>query len=150
MSKLTTYLLSRLKKFKKDERSSFPYWFNHLLAFNILAIQFGAWKFKYLFHDFEKPWLKLVWPYKKVQQWHRKHANHHIQYEGPEENYDWEAMVIDWECSRFTKSEAQLNAVDTMELEAKGLEPGINRYQASWLVNHMYPVLEKFGLVENK
>lgn len=28
---------------------------------------------------------------------------------------DWLALVIDWECSRYTKPQAQLNARETME-----------------------------------
>ena len=68
------------KKFTKDKRSTFPYWFWHLLAYNYTAIKLHAWKFKYIFHDFEKPWLKLIWKdYDKVRRWHRKH-NFHLIY----------------------------------------------------------------------
>ena len=88
--------------FDKSQRGSFKYHFAHLFAFNMTALNLGVWKFKYLFHDFEKPWLMLIWKdYTRVQQYHRKHNNHHLEYKG---NYDFEAMVIDWECSRFTKS----------------------------------------------
>lgn len=100
--------------FTKEERSTFPYWFAHWCAFNMTALNLKAWKFKYLFHDIEKPWLKLFWPYEKVQKWHRTHNRHHIEYEG---NYDLEAMMIDWECSRYTKTAEPLNARDTLYLE---------------------------------
>lgn len=53
--------LNKLRRFGKDERSSFPYWFAHWKAFNMVALQLGHWKFKYLFHDIEKPWLMLLW-----------------------------------------------------------------------------------------
>lgn len=102
-----------MKLFKKEERSSFSYWFAHLLAFNMVAVLCGAWKFKYLFHDFEKPWLKLIWPYKKVQSWHRTHNNHHLEYPG---KIDWEAWAIDNECGRFTKENAPLTCRDHFEL----------------------------------
>ena len=46
------------KKFTKEQRSSFSYWFYHVLAFNLVAKELHCWKLKYLFHDFEKPWLK--------------------------------------------------------------------------------------------
>lgn len=52
----------------------------------------------------------LLWKdYNRVQKYHRSHNRHHLEYNGDKE-YDFEAMVIDWECSRFTKSAAQLNA----------------------------------------
>ena len=96
--------------FTKEERSTFPYWFAHWCAFNMTALNLKCWKFKYLFHDIEKPWLMLLWKdYNRVQKYHRSYNRHHLEYNGSKE-YDFEAMVIDWECSRFTKSAAQLNA----------------------------------------
>lgn len=101
------------KKFSKNQRSSFSYCFWHNLAFNYTAIKCKAWKFKYLFHDIEKPFLMFLWrDYKKVQQFHRSKNKHHIEYPHYAK-WDLEAMVIDWECSRLTKLEAPLNAVDT-------------------------------------
>ena len=95
--------------FSKEERSTFPYWFAHWCAFNMTALNLRAWKFKYLFHDIEKPWLRLFWDYEKVQRWHRYHNNHHLEYmyRG---TIDIEAMLIDWECSRFTKEASTLTA----------------------------------------
>lgn len=95
--------------FTKEERSTFPYWFAHWCAFNMTALNLRAWKFKYLFHDIEKPWLRLFWDYEKVQRWHRHHNNHHLEYllRG---TVDVEAMLIDWECSRFTKEASTLTA----------------------------------------
>lgn len=97
------------KKFKKEERSSFSYWFWHWLAFNDMAKEFCVWKFKYLFHDIEKPFLKLFLPYKRVQEIHRRNNRHHLEYRKPDKR-DWEAMVIDWECSRFTKLNCPRNS----------------------------------------
>ena len=96
-----------MKKFDKSQRSTFPYWFWHWLAFNITAKRLGVWKFKYIFHDMEKPWLKLIWDYKKVQTWHRTHNDHHLQYG---KKIDLVEMAIDWECSRMTKTSCPLNA----------------------------------------
>lgn len=107
--------LNKLKKFNEDERSSFSYWFAHYKAYNLTALMLNVWKPKYLLHDIEKPWLKLLWKdYKKVQQWHRKHNNHHLQYKDVTK-IDWEAMVIDWECSRFTKAASPLTARELFE-----------------------------------
>ena len=111
--------LNNLKKFDKEDRSTFPYWYEHWKAFNLVAKQLGAWKIKYIFHDWYKPWLKLFIPYEKVQSFHRKHARHHLEwlenkFKNCEEclffsgykymdNLDVEAMVIDWESNRYTK-----------------------------------------------
>lgn len=101
--------------FDKSQRSSFKYYFAHLCAFNMTALNLGVWKFKYLFHDFEKPWLMLLWKdYPRVQKWHRTHNRHHLEYAGGKV-YDFEAMVIDWECSRFTKSQSPLTAKEEYE-----------------------------------
>lgn len=111
--------------FTKQERSSFKYWFAHWCSYQMTALNLKCWKFKYLFHDIEKPWLKLFLPYAKVQAFHRNHSKHHTQYwinkNLNDKKVDWQAMVVDWECSRFTKASAQLNARDTLELECNSL-----------------------------
>ena len=112
--------LNKLRRFGKDERSSFPYWFAHWKAFNMVALQLGHWKFKYLFHDIEKPWLMLLWKdYKRVQKWHRAHNTHHI--DTKRSHFDFEAMCIDWECSRYTKIGKEYNAFETLwnEMDAR-------------------------------
>lgn len=83
------------------------------------ALNIGDWKFKYLFHDIEKPFMLYfyMWicrmshteAYKRVQMWHRKHNKHHIEYSGQK---DYDAMIVDWECSRFTKKKSQLTAYE--------------------------------------
>lgn len=103
--------------FTKEDRSSFPYWFAHWCAFQMVALNCHKWKFKYLFHDFYKPWMRLFISYDKVQMFHNKNSHHHLLYvflHGME-HADWTAMIIDWECSRFTKQVAQLNARDEKE-----------------------------------
>ena len=106
-------LLSKLKKFDKSQRSTFSYWINHWLAYNLVALKLGVWKPKWLLHDIEKPWLKLFWgDYKRVQKWHKHHNKHHI-FSGRRyglNKIDWLAAVIDWECSRFTKYAAPKTA----------------------------------------
>lgn len=115
--------------FTKAERSSFPYWWAHWCAFQMTALNCRAWKFKYLFHDFEKPWLKLFLPYSKVQSIHRTYNKHHPEwlenhlssyiYElDNDENlinkfldkFDYEGAILDWECCHYTKLEEPLNA----------------------------------------
>lgn len=136
--------------FSKEERSTFPYWFAHWCAFNMTALNLRVWKFKYLFHDIEKPWLRLFWDYEKVQRWHRYHNNHHLEYmyRG---TIDIEAMLIDWECSRFTKEASTLTARQEWEKiveEWKSLDWHYYRYM---LEQHpelktVDKILEKLGL----
>lgn len=103
-------------KFTKDQRSSFPYWFWHWLAFNDVAKEWGVWKVHHLFHDIEKPFLRLFFPYKTVQKWHRTHNSHHLEYRKPE-NRNWVDMVIDWECSGLTKTACPYNAIEEAEIK---------------------------------
>ena len=109
--------------FTKADRSSFKYWFAHWCGFQLTALNLGIWKPKYLLHDIEKPWLKLLWKgdYKKVQTWHRTHNKHHLEY-GLKHGWDainWEALMIDWECCGLSKQEAQLDARETLAYEIK-------------------------------
>ena len=103
--------------FDENDKSSFPYWFAHWCSFQLCALNLGVWKFKYLFHDCEKPWLRLIWPYKKVQKWHRTHNSHHLEY-GLKHGFDkidWKALMIDWECSQMSKKQCPLNCREEME-----------------------------------
>lgn len=126
--------------FTKEERSSFKYWFAHWCAFQMTALNLKCWKFKYLFHDMEKPWLKLFLPYEKVQYIHRTLNNHHLQYRYPN-RIDWEAMVIDWECSRFTKKAAPLTARETMIMKIKK-----DNSLKHVLLTNMLPILDKYKI----
>lgn len=142
--------LNSLPKFDKESRSSFRYWFYHWYAYQLTALHLKHWKFKYLFHDIEKPWLRLLWKgdYKKVQEWHRKHNSHHVEYMLINNHYDPEAMIIDWECSRFTKKAGQLNAADTLEMECeKMINKGINRYIVRDFRKQMIGILYKWNMI---
>lgn len=133
--------------FAKDERSSFKYWFAHWCAFNMTALCLHVWKPKYLLHDIEKPWLKLLWgDYKRLQQWHRMHNRHHMEYHinNGFKDIDWEAMVIDNECSRFTKSQSQMTARQWYEYVKES-----GRYNAEEIeemTKNYAPILDKWGL----
>jgi hypothetical protein len=132
------------EKFNQDKRSSFAYWYYHWKAFNLTAFHLGCWKFKYLFHDIEKPWLMLFWrSYIRVQCYHRVHSNHHLEYEY-QDKIDWEALVIDWECSRFTKYASPRNAYQELCYIETDIEP--NYY--AFIKDNMIPVLIKLGLDE--
>ena len=135
------------KMFSKKDRSSFKYWFAHWCGFQITALNLGIWKPKYLLHDIEKPWLKLLWKgdYKKVQAWHRTHNKHHLEY-GLEHGWDaidWEALMIDWECCGLSKQEAQMDARETLEYEIDRIKwkPYANKISLK-----LTPLLNKYNL----
>lgn len=96
--------------FTYKDKESFKYWFAHWCAFQMIALDVHDWKFKYLFHDFEKPWLYLILSSNKVKKIHRKYSDHHLAYHKGFDKIDWEALAIDWECSRFTKAQDQMSA----------------------------------------
>jgi hypothetical protein len=104
------------RHFTKKDRSSFSYWYYHWKAYNLTAYYLGCWKFKYLFHDFEKPWLRLFLPYKKVQEIHRKNNKHHLEYKRGLDKVDIQAFIIDNECCRFTKINAPLTAREYLDV----------------------------------
>jgi hypothetical protein len=134
----------RFKKFSKEQRSSFTYWYYHWKAFNLTAFHLGCWKFKYLFHDIEKPWLMLFWrDYKKVQTWHRAHNNHHIQYSHIFD-IDWEAVVSDWESSQYTKFACPRNAYQ----ELIYIEPNTEPNYYTFVKQNMMPIIYRLGLDE--
>lgn len=130
--------------FYKSERSTFKYWFAHWCAFQMTALNMRVWKPKYLLHDAEKPWLRLILPYKKVQKFHRNHAKHHLEYfrKNPKK-IDWLAMVIDWECSHFTKAEATKTAREEYYEIMSQIE---DKELLKALVENFYPILEKYNL----
>lgn len=137
--------------FTKEQRSTFPYWFAHWCAFQMTALNLRAWKVKYILHDLCKPFLKLVMDYKKVQFIHRNCANHHIEwilnrYDGGNNEifdmFDWEAMIIDWECSRFTKEASPMTARQQYEEEIS-IRKGVIRRE---MTIRIPPILEKLGL----
>lgn len=86
----------------------------------------------------------LFWrSYIRVQYYHRTHSNHHLEYEY-KDKIDWEALVIDWECSRFTKYASPRNAYQELCYIETDIEP--NYY--AFIKDNMIPILIKLGLDE--
>lgn len=132
--------LIHFKKFSTDKRSSFAYWYYHWKAFNLLALKLHHWRPHYLLHDIEKPFLKLFLPYNTVQKWHRKLNAHHLQY-WLAPHCDWYAMVIDWECGRFTKLNAPLTAREECARKINN-----NSTYSQLLLKYFYPICDKLGI----
>lgn len=134
--------------FKPKDKSTFKYWFAHWAAYNMTALNLGYWKFKYLFHDIEKPFLLvLLGDYEKVRQFHRKHNKHHLTYKN-KDKIDWEGLVIDWECSRFTKEDSPKTAKELYEywITVRYREGRCSSEMATLMMYHIPPILQKFGL----
>lgn len=117
MWKVSTFVTMqnyKFRKFSEKEKSTFPYWYYHWKAYNLVALKLKCWKFRFLFHDWYKPWMRLVLPYSKVSEYHKTHSRHHRQYKG-KKPIDYLGMVIDWEASQYTKEASPYNAREYME-----------------------------------
>lgn len=137
-----------MKKFKKEEHSSFSYWFAHWCAFQMVALNLKCWHPRFLLHDIEKPWLMFFLKrYDKVQLWHRRNSRHHLSYKD-DSKIDWLAMVIDWECSRFTKETSPRTAYqEYLRKYNKYLYHDKDEGSAIWLKEHIVPILKKYDLL---
>ena len=86
-------------------------------------------------------------PYKKIQKFHRYHSTHHIEYfENPRNiptEFDWDSLIIDWECSQYTKEACPRNALQEMEYVIQTSQDDYLKYV---LNRYMRPRLEKLGL----
>ena len=94
--------------FGEERKSKWDYFFAHWCAYQMVALKWGMWKFRFLFHDIEKPFLRMFLPYKYVRKFHRKYHRHHISYRNPN-RIDWLGLAIDWECSMLTKKAQPMN-----------------------------------------
>jgi hypothetical protein len=115
-----------MRKFTKAERAGFIYTAAHWCAFQMVALNLRVWKPRHLLHDIDKPFL-MLWakyilqkedPYSWVQQYHRTHRAHHVEYYKEatltQHRRDINAydIVIDWECSQFTKASSPKTAYE--------------------------------------
>ena len=138
----------KFKKFTVKEKSTFKYWFYHWLAFNYTAWKLGVWKPKWLLHDIEKPWLKLIWgDYMRVRQWHKHHNSHHIFYgrRNGMNKMDWLRAVIDWECSHLTKCVAVRNGREEVDYLISDKSKYTNDEKEE-IRKNCYPILDYLGL----
>lgn len=117
--------------FTKEQRGTFKYWWAHWCAYQLTALNLGCWKFRFLMHDVWKPFMMLIFnkDYFRVQSIHRNYAKHHVTY-WVNRNFSDRAfikldilgMVIDWECSRLTKADAQMDVRKTLEYTVQKLK----------------------------
>lgn len=89
------YTLAHRKAFRKVEKELF-----------------GRVSIRGYLHDLDKVFLYLIVGKKKGSKLHRKYSRHHEK--KARTRKDFEQMVVDWECVRFTKADKPLNAYDTL------------------------------------
>ena len=138
----------KFKKFTVKEKSTFKYWFWHYLAYNYTAWKLGVWKPKWLLHDIEKPWLKLIWgDYMRVRQWHKHHNKHHVFYgrRNGMNKIDWLGAVIDWECSHLTKCAAVRNGREEVDYLISD-KSKYTKDEKEEIRKNCYPILDYLGL----
>ena len=66
-------------------------------------------------HDLDKMLLYLFVPWEDAIQYHMTHRKHHLECEGPKSYEDLLEMVIDFECSPYTKPDKPLNCYDFVQ-----------------------------------
>ena len=138
----------KFKKFTVEQKSTFSYWFYHWLAFNYTAWKLGVWKPKWLLHDIEKPWLKLIWgDYLRVRKWHKHHNSHHVFYGSSHgmNKIDWLGAVIDWECSHLTKCVAERNGREEVDYLVSD-KSKYTKDEKEEIRKNCYPILDYLGL----
>lgn len=110
----------------------FSRWWAHNQAYQRVAKHLGVWRVYMIFHDLDKPIMNIMFSNQFVKNWHRTHAKHHLESQNP----DLLGAVIDWECSRFTKADAQLNARETL----------YKFYSGSKYLSDIEHILDELGL----
>jgi hypothetical protein len=139
-----------MKKLDKSQRSGWRYYWAHWAAFQMVAITLGIWRPRHLFHDWYKPWLKMLGiPYSEIQYIHRHSSRHHLEYLELNNGtyFDWDSMIIDWECSQYTKEACKRNARQKMEHILNDYpDDEHNTYIKYLLRRYVEPRLEKLGL----
>ncbi len=68
------------RKFNRNFKCSFGYWFQHWKEFQYVGWENDCWRPSDLLHDIMKPWMNLILPYHITQYIHRSLASHHDEY----------------------------------------------------------------------
>lgn len=100
--------------YAKLNKADIKYTNAHRKAFREVEKQLlGHNTFRSLFHDLDKSLiLYRLMKHEDARKIHQYWAKHHER--SARTHSDYIQMVIDWECSRFTKPDKQLNARETL------------------------------------
>lgn len=132
-----------------DQAGTLKYQLAHMFAFNMVLLNLGVWKFKYLFHDCDKLITRILFfgNMEKVQRYHKSHCKHHTECYLRTGKMDPVAMAVDWESFTLTKDFGKLNAEQTLERTCKKLkEKGVPQEKIDHLYNEVTKVLIQTGL----
>ena len=102
-------------KYRKENISAITYTKDHRKAFKKIEkeiLGYNTWRS--IVHDLDKVILYNIWPHKKVKNFHRTTARHHVESKINKNRKDYIEMIVDWECARYTKPDKPLNAYDTL------------------------------------
>lgn len=95
------------------------YTYKHRIAFNYVAkrlikdeILLGKILERGKIHDLDKQLLYMFVPWKDAIVYHTTHRSHHLESPGYKSYEDLVEMVIDFECSPYTKPDKPLNSYD--------------------------------------
>jgi len=114
-------------KYTKEHRKAFRKVEKELLGHN-------TWRS--LIHDIDKLILYNFLEHKKVKEFHRKTARHHVENNIKKNRNDYIEMIIDWECARYSKPDKPLNAYDTLYNIYPNLEDKILPILKEFNINH--------------
>lgn len=96
------------------QKAKIAYTIKHRKAFRRVEKELlGHNTLRGILHDLDKVFLYMIFDYKSVHNWHRKHSRHHSV--KAKTHSDFVQMVVDWECARYTKPDKPLNARDTLD-----------------------------------
>lgn len=102
-------------KHRKENIGAIKYTLEHRKAFKKVEKELlGHNTWRSIVHDIDKVILYNFWEHKKVKEFHRKTARHHVENNIKKTKGDYIEMVIDWECARYSKPDKPLNAYDTL------------------------------------
>lgn len=102
-------------KHRKENIGAIKYTKAHRKAYKKVEKELlGHNTWRSLLHDLDKVILYNIWPHKKVKEFHRSTARHHVENKIKKTRNDYIDMIIDWECARYTKPDKPLNAYDTL------------------------------------
>ena len=125
-------------KYRKENIGAINYTKEHRKAFKKIEKEIlGHNTIRSIVHDLDKVILYNVWPHKKVKNFHRSTARHHVENNIKKNRNDYIEMIIDWECARYTKPDKPLNAYDTLYKWYPELEKEI------------LPILEEFNIAHH-
>ena len=86
--------------FTQKDKGTLKYMLARWHAFNMYALKYNCWKFKYLFYNMDEILCKCIGL--NIHSYHKQHRKHHIEYldNHSPNDIDWDMIFIGWHCSQ--------------------------------------------------